>query len=92
MHAFEGVGEPWTNAVYLSIRKALIFPGLGQDQKLDQAYACLYGTTKLSADGSVRVIPIIPDSVAYLGIAETLISAVLIFLFLLAVRNHFRIK
>lgn len=87
-----GTGDSWLKALYLSIRKALIFPGLGPDQKLDQSYACLYGSTKLSADGSDRVIPVIPDSVAYLGIAQTLISAVLIFLFLLAVRNQFRIK
>jgi len=71
----------------------LIFPGLGQDQKLDLAYACLYGTTSLNAAGAANGdIPIIPDSVAYLSIAQTLLSATLIFLFLLAVRNHFRIK
>jgi hypothetical protein len=90
----ENSGSSVRAAIYLALRKALIFPGLGQDQKLDQAYACLYGTTSLAGNANehARVIPIIPDSVAYLGIVQTLISAVLIFLFLLAVRNHFRIK
>ena len=36
--------------------------------------------------------PAIPDSVAFAGIFQTLISAVLIFLMALAIRNHFRIK
>jgi hypothetical protein len=91
VHGCIGLGDsPVKSAVYLTLRKGLIFPGLSQDQKIDQAYACLYGTTKLSESG--RVIAVIPDSVAYLGIFQTVISAVLIFLFLLAVRNHFRIK
>ena len=34
----------------------------------------------------------VPDSVIILGIAQHIISAVLLFFFLLAVRNHFRIK
>ena len=85
-----GTVGPVLSAIYLSVRKGLIFPGLKEDQKLDQAYACLYGTTILTESG-IR-IPVIPESVAYLGIVQALISAVLIFLFLLAVRNHFRIK
>ena len=32
------------------------------------------------------------DAVAFAGIGQTLISAVLIFLMALAIRNHFRIK
>lgn len=89
-----GGGSAVRSAAYLAVRKALIFPSLSSDQKLDQAYACLYGTTNLagSANGYSAAIPIIPDSVAYLSIAQTLVSAILIFLFLLAVRNHFRIK
>ena len=39
-----------------------------------------------------RLPPRIPDSVAFIGTLQTIISAVLIFLLLLAVRNHFRIK
>ena len=34
----------------------------------------------------------VPDSVIALGIAQHIISAVLLFLLLLAIRNHFRIK
>lgn len=96
IHTFKGVfscandGYPVSSAIYLALRKGLIFPALGRDQKLDQTFACLYGTTSLSEGG--RIIPVIPDSIAYLGIAQTLISAVLIFLVLLAIRNQFRIK
>jgi hypothetical protein len=83
-----------SEAIYLAIRKSLILPGLGQDQRIDQAYACLYGVTTLDAslENHAKAIPVIPDGVAYLGITQSLISAVLIFLSLLAVRNHFRIK
>jgi hypothetical protein len=35
---------------------------------------------------------VIPDAVDYIGIGQLLLSLVLIFLFLLAVRNHFRIR
>ena len=45
-----------------------------------------------AAPGSTRQVPAIPDDVAILGVAQNLLSAVLIFLFLLALRNHFRIK
>lgn len=85
-----GSGSPFRSAIYVALRKALIFPGLGTDQKLDVAYACLFGKTQISENG--RALPLIPDSIAYLGIAQTLISAALIFLILLAVRNQFRIK
>jgi hypothetical protein len=36
--------------------------------------------------------PHIPDAVARMRYGQTLVSAILIFLLLLAVRNHFRIK
>ncbi|GFO82847.1 MAG: hypothetical protein A49_24740 [Methyloceanibacter sp.] len=86
----DGQGSPLGSAVYLALRKGLIFPGLSPDQKLDEAYACLFGT-KVPFTGSQH-IPIIPNSVTYLGIGQTLFSGVLIFLFFLAIRNQFRIK
>jgi hypothetical protein len=33
-----------------------------------------------------------PDAVVLAGIAQTILSTILIFLFLLALRNYFRIK
>ncbi|MBL6928040.1 MAG: pentapeptide repeat-containing protein [Rhodospirillales bacterium] len=72
--------DPWASALYLSVRKGLIFAGLADTEKLRLTYECLYG------DG------VFPDAVAYAGLGQTLFSTALIFLFLLAVRNHFRIK
>lgn len=74
---------PLASAIFLAIHKGSV-AGLGGSEKLAQTYACLYGEE--------RGAPIIPDAVAFMGMAQTLLSAPLIFLFLLAVRNHFRIK
>lgn len=90
--------EPWPAAVYLSVRRALIF-STGHDQnKLSIAYACLYGDYSKAMQAAeqskpvFRVLPHIPDAVSALAIIQSLLSAALIFLFLLAVRNQFRIK
>jgi hypothetical protein len=64
-----------------------LFLGLGSADKLNQYYACLYGVVS-----ERPFIANIPDAVVIISMAQTAISAVLIFLFLLAVRNHFRIK
>ncbi len=79
----------------LSLRRALPFPGVGSAEKLNQIYAFLYGIHGQPAPGGAlpeRFTPVIPDAVDYLGIVQTLISLLLLFLFLLAVCNHFRIK
>ena len=73
-----GPGEPWTAALELSLRKGLLFIGLGPNDRPNRLYGCLYDT--------------VPDHVAFLGLGQLLFSAVLIFLILLALRNHFRIK
>ena len=79
---------PLTSAIFLAIHKGLV-GGLGGSEKLAQTYACLYGEDQ-SAPVSRRQI--IPDAVAFAGFVQAVFSAPLIFLFLLAVRNHFRIK
>lgn len=73
---------PQLDALYLSIHNGLVIPGLGRSVTLAQNYACLYGTGKEN----------IPYSVMFAGLGQTILSAVLIFLFLLALRNYFRIK
>jgi hypothetical protein len=80
-------GHPLSAAILLSVKKGLLVLGFVAPEKLNQAYACLYG---LAPGGAPD--PAIPDSVAFAGIGQTLISAVLIFLMALAIRNHFRIK
>ena len=71
-------------AVYVSIHNALIFAGQIRSTKLEQSYNCLYPES-----GSISGVP---TDIVYFGIVETIASAVLIFLLLLAVRNQFRIK
>ncbi|MCG8511141.1 MAG: pentapeptide repeat-containing protein [Rhodospirillales bacterium] len=75
-----GSGDPWDAATYLSVIKGSIVFGRFDTEKLKQTYACLYGENSF------------PDAVAYWGLGQSVFSAVLIFLLLLAVRNHFRIK
>jgi hypothetical protein len=84
----EQQGNPWHAALDLSLRKALPFPGVGSTEELYLIYTCLYGRY----DETLRSMPVIPKLTACLGIWQLLISLVLIFLFLLAVRNHFRIR
>lgn len=80
----ETASSPVMAAIYLSVNNGLVISGLGRSEKLMQSYACLYGKNELD--------PIMPDAVVFVGIAQTILSAVLIFLFLLALRNYFRIK
>jgi hypothetical protein len=90
-----GPGGSWSAALGLSIRKALPFAGVASSEKLNQIYACLYGIHGNYLPGASlpeRFTPVIPDVVDFLGILQLLLSLVLIFLFLLAVRNHFRIR
>ena len=80
----EGDG-PFVQALYLSVKNALVLFAGTRDARVNQAYVCLY-------NGSPEH-PHIPASVTFV---ETLLqfpmSATLIFLFLLAVKNRFKIK
>jgi hypothetical protein len=68
------------SALQLSMKNALInLGGAGRDANAMQVYKCLFGGN-------------IPNSVYFLELAQTLLSAILIFLFLLALRNRFRIQ
>ena len=90
-----GDETPWSAALGLSIRKALPFAGIASSEKLNQIYACLYGIHGESARLAVlpdRFTPVIPDAVDYLGMVQLVFSILLLFLFLLAVRSHFRIR
>ena len=90
-----GESTPWSAALGLSIRKALPFAGIASSEKLNQIYACLYGIHGDSARLAAlpdRFTPVIPDAVDYLGMVQLVLSILLLFLFLLAVRSHFRIR
>ncbi len=84
----------------LSLRNALVLPGGGSVTRLDQIYACLYGIYGNTAAAYARpptplpacFQPVIPNAVALADVAQNLWSAIMLFLLLLALRNHFRIK
>ncbi len=77
-------GVPFTKALYLAGRNALVLFSGARDARIAQAYQCLYG-----GDGT----PQIPDGVSFIeAFLQVPLSAVLIFLLLLAIKNRFKIK
>ncbi len=77
-------GTPFVKALFLSGRNGLVLFSGSRDARIAQAYQCLYG-------GGAE--PDIPDAVSFLeAFVQVPLSAVLIFLFLLAVKNRFKIK
>jgi len=91
LNCVAGSGDPWVAALTLSVQKGLLVSGVVPREKLNQIYACLYGVHP--ADATYDALsPKIPDTVTALGFLQYPLSAALIFLFLLATRNHFRIK
>lgn len=91
-----GSGDAWIAALNLSLHKGLLVFGQLPLSKLNQTYACLYGIHIEGAQEPDQLpasfSPVIPDAVTALGFVQYPLSAVLIFLLLLAIRNHFRIK
>lgn len=89
-----GNGAPFVSALLLAIKKGVLFLGIVPAEKINQAYACLYGLDESysAARRGSDLIPVVPDAVAIAGIVQALLSAILIFLFLMVMRNHFRIR
>jgi len=78
LHAPCADGAPyWENALAVSAKNALVVAGA--DRKIDEQYTCLFGS-------------IVPVSTTFIQIAQAVCSAILLFFFLLAVRNRFKIK
>ena len=80
-----GDGDPVRAAVLVAVRQSSVI-GAFDSSKSTQIYACLYGY-----DETLRS-PVVPDDVVLWGIGQTAVSAALLFLFLLALRNQFKIK
>ncbi|MGO9170656.1 MAG: hypothetical protein ACLP7P_01630 [Rhodomicrobium sp.] len=78
-------GDPVAAAALLAVRQSSVF-GAFDSTKSTQIYACLYGF-----DANLKA-PVVPDAVVLWGIGQTAVSAALLFLFLLALRNQFKIK
>ena len=90
--------DPLLAAFGLSLRNGLLFFAFASTAKQNQIYRCLYGLeapdrgATVPAERRLRFPPLVPNPITFLGLIQNLFSAALIFLFLLAVRNHFRIK
>jgi Pentapeptide repeats (9 copies) len=80
-----GDGDPGAAAIQLAVRQALVIGGLDSGRNA-AANVCLYGY-----DEKLRAAAV-PDAAVLWGIVQTLLSAGLWFLFLLGLRNRFRIK
>ena len=81
--------DPKPAALQVAIKTSML--GLGFDRtKSDiykQNYICLYGAAQNSSE-----TPNIPNCIIYLEIMQMLMSAMLIFLTLLGIRNNFKVK
>jgi hypothetical protein len=91
------------HSLYLAVRSGFVLLGRARDQRLMDAYLCLFGPRTVSAGvppdpphppaAPIRIpIPDIPGWVTVAEMAHTLISVILIFLIALALRNQFKIK
>ncbi|GAA6211179.1 hypothetical protein NBRC116602_09190 [Hyphomicrobiales bacterium 4NK60-0047b] len=86
--------DPLFASFHLSIKKGLLVLGWDASEKFTQDYACLYGVNKqyLAVEKGGEVVPIIPNNIVAWQMIQTLLSAILIFLFLLGLRNNFKLK
>jgi hypothetical protein len=79
-------------ALFLSATNALVVFNIGRSDTARRTYGCLYGFEQGDKHGDSKGPPLIPYRVAVASTLQTLASAILIFLFLLAVRNLLRLK
>jgi hypothetical protein len=82
----EGSGDPAASAIMLALKKNSVFAGFDTAEKSTRLYACLYGY-----DDDHKT-PRVPNAVVLWGIWQTFLSTALLFLFLLGLRNRFKIK
>ena len=91
-----GPGDPRLAALSLAIYNSVPFARVRTPRQVEQLYACLYGVDR---DGGSQDRPmlsgvsaIVPFWITFFGTVQIFVSTVLIFLIVLAVRNHFKIK
>lgn len=86
-------GEVWS-ALVISSQKSLLSFGIGRGDALDAQLYCLFGIAevKVNNSGPTIVGPDLPPVYSVVTILQTVLSAALLFLFFLGVRNRFRIK
>ena len=82
------VGGGFGDALTLSVREGLVVSGLLRTGHLQTLLKRLYG----QPDEHGRIVVELSNWVAGAMMFQTLVSAFFLFLFFLAVRNHFRIR
>ena len=82
-----GKGPIIVKSLFISGRNAWVLSSVAKDERAIQAYRCLFGPDR-------DQLPVnIPDSVSFIeAFVQLPLSAVLLFLVLLAVKNRFKIK
>lgn len=88
---FHDFGSAIGNALNLSFARSSVVGNLWARDGVTRAMQCLYNTDNGPFKADEPTVHL-PGWVIASGYAQTLFSAVMIFLFLLAVRNHFRIR
>ncbi len=84
-------GDSIYAAIGISLSKAL-FPLGNFSDSTPNLYACLYGVKPAFGAAGQRLVPDIPIELMAVETLQSLISIILIFFMLLAIRAHFRIK
>ena len=77
-------------ALSLSIANAVPVIGSSRPEEIRSIYACLYGVIGTLHKGCQQFN--IPPWSPVIQVGQNVVSAILIFLFLLAIRNQFKIK
>lgn len=77
-------------AFALAFKNALVFIDWDRSEAARRTYGCLYGFETNAV--TQATYPRVPWGVSILSIAQNILSAILIFLFLLAVRNLLKLK
>lgn len=80
--------DAFSEAIRITVAHAFVVGDLGGAEAARRTYGCLYG---LERDGD-NTVPIVPGIMSDMARIQRLTSAVLIFLFALALRNTLRLK
>lgn len=87
-------GSALKSAFILSTSKALVFSAASGENSPELAKQCLYGEEVLSSSTSTdfAIGHHVLYSLFYTEVAQVLVSSILVFLVLLGIRNHFKLK
>lgn len=79
--------SPVWEATALSFQNAFVLPNLTRSESARRTFSCLYGF-----ESKNERFAVVPVGVGLLAMLQSLLSAILIFLFLLALRNMLKLK